>query len=268
MENPTPRHRHLLHFQGSPEALAGRQPSGREALARRGRPEARRCRGAGVAVYSPSELWPRSPAERSLLGAPAPPPSWSLFNDAPCAALWERAPRPANRRSDPGASRAPRGRRSRRRRRRRGPRGPDPASGVWTAGREESESGRFSGAGGARSPAPGGSGRLTRTVTAARSPRMRAVRAPGLSTYTARVPAGCWLLRRRTRTGRSAGVRSPPFTCSSSAPPFPSTSEQCGVSLGTALPAPSPESAPPCPPSPNSLPPCGKKGAFQESFLF
>lgn len=73
-------------------------------------------RGARGRGHSPSELWPRSPAERSLLGAPAPPPSWSLFNDAPCAAFWERAPgRPIARR--PGLARSRRSRRRRRRRR-------------------------------------------------------------------------------------------------------------------------------------------------------
>lgn len=152
MENPAPRHRHLLHFQGSLEALAGRQPGGRERLARQCQPRSRRYWGAGVAVYSPSELWPRSPAERSLLGAQAPPPSWSLFNDAPCAALWERAPRPANRRSDPGASRAPRGRLSRRRRRCYGPVGL-----AWPGRREREEAvpSRLAGAEGARRAAPG-----------------------------------------------------------------------------------------------------------------
>ena len=75
-----------------------------------------RGRGARGCGHSPSELWPRSPAERSLLGAPAPPPSWSLFNDAPCAAFWERAPgRPIARR--PGLARSRRSRRRRRRRR-------------------------------------------------------------------------------------------------------------------------------------------------------
>lgn len=73
-------------------------------------------RGARGRGHSPSELWPRSPAERSLLEAPAPPPSWSLFNDAPCAAFWERAPgRPIARR--PGLARSRRSRRRRRRRR-------------------------------------------------------------------------------------------------------------------------------------------------------
>lgn len=73
-ETPAPRHRLLGGLNG-----------------RRGeRGRARGLRRPGrAAARSPSELWPRSPAERSLLGAPTPPPSWSLFNDAPCAALWE-----------------------------------------------------------------------------------------------------------------------------------------------------------------------------------
>lgn len=87
--------------QETPSPAATPPPSG---APRRpgGRCGARRARKLGGAARSPSELWPRSPAERSLLGAPAPPPSWSLFNDAPSGAFWER------RRSQPiGARPAP-----------------------------------------------------------------------------------------------------------------------------------------------------------------
>lgn len=148
----------------------------------------RRSRRAGGAAHSPSELWPRSPAERSLLGAPAPPPSWSLFNDAPCAAFWERAPRPANRRSDPGAPRAPGGRRTRGRRRRGGFRAAGLAAGSWAAGMEKSVSRPPRRGSGARTAAPAetraagpdGDGRAER-APAAPGPRMRAVRRRGLS---------------------------------------------------------------------------------------
>lgn len=72
---------------------------------------------------SPSALWPRSPAGRSPRGPPLPPrppPSWSLFNDAPCAAFWDDAaaqPIPGAARRGPGAE-AKRRRRRRQRDRR------------------------------------------------------------------------------------------------------------------------------------------------------
>jgi len=89
-ESPAPRHRRLLQLwaPGRPQPVAS--PAG--AKAEHGSAARDRGRGARGREHSPSELWPRSPAERSLLGAPAPPPSWSLFNDAPCGAFWERAP--------------------------------------------------------------------------------------------------------------------------------------------------------------------------------
>lgn len=57
-----------------------------------GRPSRPPCIGAAL---SPLALWPHSPAGRSPRGLPRPPPSWSLFNDAPCGAFWdEAAPQP------------------------------------------------------------------------------------------------------------------------------------------------------------------------------
>lgn len=41
-----------------------------------------------AAKCSPLKLWQRFPAVKSLLVHRAPP-SWSLFSDAPCAALWD-----------------------------------------------------------------------------------------------------------------------------------------------------------------------------------
>lgn len=108
--------------QRAPSGPAGRgepQPGGE----RTGTEEKGRGRGAAAPADPPSALWPRSPAGRSPRGPPPPPrppPSWSLFNDAPCAAFWDDAaaqPIPGAARRGPGAE-AKRRRRRRQRDRR------------------------------------------------------------------------------------------------------------------------------------------------------